>query len=125
MSKKAVFFDIDGTLYNYRTGIIDSTKEALERLKANGHYAFICTGRTLATIYDPELLSLGFDGIAAGCGTYVELQGEKLLNYEISRETLMETLKIFEEHRITPVLEGVQRLYYHGEDYLKKKRTNL
>ena len=71
MNKKAVFFDIDGTLYDHETGISDSTKEGIARLKENGHYAFICTGRSMAAVFDPELLGMGFDGIVAGCGTYV------------------------------------------------------
>ena len=88
MNKKAVFFDIDGTLYDHETGISDSTKEGIARLKENGHYAFICTGRSMAAVFDPELLGMGFDGIVAGCGTYVKLGEELLLNAEISQEKL-------------------------------------
>ena len=35
--KKIVFFDIDGTLYEFDKGIPDSAVEGLKRLKENGH----------------------------------------------------------------------------------------
>lgn len=117
MNKKAVFFDIDGTLYDHETGISDSTKEGIARLKENGHYAFICTGRSMAAVFDPELLGMGFDGIVAGCGTYVKLGEELLLNAEISQEKLCGLLDLLQAHRIIPVLEGCDYLYYHRKDY--------
>ena len=120
MRKKAVFFDIDGTLYDFRMGICDSTKEAVRKLKENGHYAFICTGRTMASIFDRELLSMGFDGLVAGCGTYIVNEGRLLLNYEIPEEKLKEVLDIMETFRMTPVLEGENYLYYCREDYVVK-----
>ncbi len=122
MGKKAVFFDIDGTLYDFRNGVCDSTREAIRRLKANGHYAFICTGRTMATIFDPELLSMDFDGLVAGCGTYVVKDDKQLLNYEISLEKLHRALRVFRAYRMDPVLEGEHFLYYRRQDYLVGKK---
>lgn len=72
MGTKAIFFDIDGTLWDEKFQIPESTKKAFEMLKNNGHLTFICSGRTLSYIQDERLLALGFDGIVAGCGTYVE-----------------------------------------------------
>ena len=60
--KKAVFFDIDGTLWDNKQQIPDSTRKALLQLKKNGHYLFICSGRTRVFIPDEALLPLGFDG---------------------------------------------------------------
>lgn len=42
---KAVFFDIDGTLYDGSRGIPNSTKMALKKLKEKGIKTVICTGR--------------------------------------------------------------------------------
>ena len=39
--KSAVFFDIDGTLWDYDKYIPESTKLAFKKLKENGHLAFI------------------------------------------------------------------------------------
>ena len=72
MSKTAyVFFDIDGTLYDPRYGIPDSTQEAIDRLKKNGHHPVICTGRTKAMLL-PEVETIGFDGFLGGAGAYGE-----------------------------------------------------
>ena len=75
--KKAVFFDIDGTLWDFKMNIPESTKKALKELRKNGYYAFLCSGRSRSNIKSPKLLALGFDGIVAACGTHIEF-GENL-----------------------------------------------
>ena len=51
MDKKIVFFDIDGTLVDEKThDIPESTRKAIRELRANGHLAFINTGRPLSEI---------------------------------------------------------------------------
>ncbi|MDD6057704.1 MAG: HAD hydrolase family protein, partial [Clostridiales bacterium] len=42
--KKAVFFDIDGTIWDEHMQIPASTVTAVQRLRENGHYAFLCSG---------------------------------------------------------------------------------
>ena len=39
--KKAVFFDADGTLCDMEKGVPASTKEALKKLRENGHEAWL------------------------------------------------------------------------------------
>ena len=48
---KTVFFDIDGTIWDDDMVIPESTLEAVATLKANGHLAFICTGRATCRNY--------------------------------------------------------------------------
>ena len=72
MSRKIVFFDIDGTLWDFHMRIPESTREAIKRLRGAGNLAFINSGRTRAFINSEKLLSLGFDGIVSGCGTMIE-----------------------------------------------------
>ena len=46
--RKAVFFDIDGTLINImegKTQIAPAVKEAIRALRAAGHCTFIASGR--------------------------------------------------------------------------------
>ena len=46
MNRKFFFFDIDGTLTIKETGqIVPSALSAIDRLKANGHFVAIATGR--------------------------------------------------------------------------------
>ena len=52
---KLLFFDIDGTLIECNLGIYsitDSTKQALDELKQNGHDVFLATGRCKCFITD-------------------------------------------------------------------------
>ena len=105
MGTKAIFFDIDGTLWDEKFQIPESTKKAFEMLKNNGHLTFICSGRTLSYIQDERLLALGFDGIVAGCGTYVEKAGEVLFYKRIEEEVLERTLKILKPYHYPVVLE--------------------
>ena len=51
MDKKIIFFDIDGTIYKFTTGMPEDTAEAIKQLKENGHIPVICTGRTKCMIY--------------------------------------------------------------------------
>lgn len=42
--KKIVFFDIDGTLWNWHNEIPESTIRAIRNLRQNGHRAFCAAG---------------------------------------------------------------------------------
>ena len=74
---KIIFFDIDGTLYDSRIGIPESTVNALNQLIANEHKIVMCTGRSKGMIPE-EYFHMGFDGVILGAGTYVEYEGKIL-----------------------------------------------
>ena len=80
---KIVFFDIDGTLWDERMNIPDSTIEAIAALKANGHGAFLCTGRARASVNSDKLLNMGFDGIIAACGNYIEMDDKVIYEKDL------------------------------------------
>ncbi len=115
MNKKIVFFDIDGTIYNFFKGIPEDTMVAIKQLKENGHIPVICTGRTKCMIY-PEHLAPGFDYILGGAGTYVELQGKEVFYYEIEKDRLDKLADGFVKNGFIPVAEGRDHLYI-GEDW--------
>lgn len=116
--KKAIFFDIDGTLWDHHMKIPESTVEAIHRLRENGNYAFICSGRSRAAIQAKELLEgVGFDGILAACGTYIEYQGEIVFNRELSEEEFEELFSCFQKHQTPIVLEGKQHLRADMNDF--------
>lgn len=129
-TKKAVFFDIDGTLWGRDMVIPESTREAIRLLKENGHYAFICSGRTRSFIRNKELLALGFDGILAGCGTYIELTDQVFIHKIIEPEMLSRTMEIFKKHKLSPILEGTKNIYVdpsllEHEEYVKELQKEL
>lgn len=111
----AVFFDIDGTLWDRHNQIPDSTREAVAKLHENGHLVFLCSGRTRVMIFSNDLLSLGFDGIIAGCGTQIEYQGESVFCHEMDSTLLERTLRVLKEYRMPAMLEGEHYLYMDKE----------
>ncbi len=117
MNRKAVFFDIDGTLWDRYNHIPESTKRGIEALKSRGHRVFICSGRTRGYIYDPVLLGIGFDGIVSGCGTMIEIGGETVYYRPIERSLAEFTVDTVKANRMRPILEGREYLYMDREDF--------
>lgn len=114
--KKAVFFDIDGTLWDRYNVIPESTIEGIRALRAAGNYAFICTGRTRSFVQHPKLHAVGFDGVLAGCGTHIEYQGELLYYHKIDRSLAIDTLHTFRKYDFFPILEGKDYIYFNEEE---------
>lgn len=115
--KKAVFFDIDGTLLDDHNYIPKSTIDGIHKLQKAGNYAFICTGRTKAYVRDEALLSIGFDGIVSGCGTMVEFQGKELYYYKIDAGQVKRTIHFFKEHNVATIMEGRYYLFLDEKDF--------
>ena len=127
---KVVFFDIDGTIWDEKNNIPDSTVQAIRDLHNNGHLAFLNSGRSRAFIRHPNLLNLGFDGIVSGCGTMVEYHGKTVFYHRIPVEQVEETLQIIRRFGFRPILEGRKYLYMNEEDfdyepYGKKVRRDM
>ena len=106
-----LFFDIDGTLWDKKNVIPDSTVTGLRRAKENGHRLFICTGRTKAFVFDKNLLSLGFEGFSFGCGTHLEYQGRDCYYHGIPREQILDTVRTFRRYGMGVIVEGRQNLF--------------
>lgn len=84
MSRKMIFFDVDGTITQEKTFIIpESVPRALWQAHENGHLLFVNTGRTFLAV-DEEVRALPFDGFVTGCGTYIYYHGEKLLGNSLT-----------------------------------------
>ena len=113
MNTKIIFFDIDGTILSHRTyQISDSTKEAIRQAQANGHLAFINTGRTLTEI-DAEIIEAGFDGLVCGCGTHITYHGKELFHKSIPADLAAMLIKDLRLLNIEAVLEGRDAAYYN------------
>lgn len=115
--KKAVFFDIDGTLLDDQNYIPASAIDGIHKLQKAGNYAFICTGRTKAYVRDEALLSIGFDGIVSGCGTMVEFQGKELYYYKLDAAQVKSTITFLKDNHIAAIMEGRYYLFLDGEDF--------
>lgn len=115
--KKALFFDIDGTLWGYDNRIPESTREAIRKARENGHLAFLCSGRCRSYIQDPRLLELGFDGIVSGCGTMIEYAGETVFYKKLEPEVAVRTVETVRRYGFRPILEGREYLYMDDEEF--------
>lgn len=73
-----VFFDIDGTLVDYKTQIIpESAIRAVKQLKENGHIPVVNTGRPYSHI-DPRVRAMDFSAYICACGMETMLNGQWL-----------------------------------------------
>ena len=130
-SAKILFFDIDGTLWNWKNEIPESTIKAVRLARKKGNLAFINSGRSRAFIQNKELLDIGFDGIISGCGTLIELDGKVIYEHEISGEKAERIVSGVRRHGWKPVLEGREYLYMDFEEefaddwYGKKLKREL
>lgn len=73
MDIKAVFFDIDGTLFDHKTNkVLPETLLALAQLKKNGYKVALCSGRAKEMAEQLGVLSLfPWDGYVGGAGVSV------------------------------------------------------
>ena len=97
--KKAVFFDIDGTLWNYQMQIPESTVWAIRKLRENGHYAFICSGRSRSNIQSPKLLGIGFDGVVASCGAHIDFHKETAYQVLLNEKQVTHALNVLKKYQ--------------------------
>ncbi len=111
---KYVFFDIDGTIWDDDMVIPDSTKLAINKLHENGHKAILCTGRARASIISDELLNMGFDGIIAACGTYIEMDGKVIFEYTLEQDMVIKVLDVLKKNQMPVVLEGAADYWIDG-----------
>lgn len=111
MKRKIVFFDVDGTIYHNSVGVVADAIEGIKRLRNNGHLAFICTGRAIAGI-DDCILEIGFDGIIAGCGTYIKIGDEVIENVVASKENIDVVIdQLVHKKGYFIILEGNEHMY--------------
>jgi hypothetical protein len=108
-----IFFDIDGTIWDERMEIPQSTVSTLKKLQQNGHKIFLCSGRAKSNICSPKLLDIGFDGIVASCGNHIEMDGKILYENILTPEMTQKVIRVLEECKMPIVLEGPD---YHWID---------
>lgn len=119
---KAVFLDADGTLVNHRGLIPDSARQAVGAARANGHLVFLATGRSMSELW-PEILNVGFDGIIAAAGGFVELDGQVLRRRHIPVEHVARVVEYFDSHGVDYFLEANDALY--GSPNCKERLSAL
>lgn len=122
MGDKAVFLDVDGTLVNERGQIPQSARAAVAAARANGHRVFLATGRSTSELW-PEIIDVGFDGLVAAAGGYVEIDGQVLVKRHLSRAQVRHVVEFFDSHGVEYFLEANSGLY--GSPNSKQRLAEL
>lgn len=110
--KRTFFFDIDGTLIDCNQNIYSipqTTRDSLDKLKANGHDVFLATGRCKCFI-TPGVFDYPFSGYVTCNGGCVEYQGECVSKDIISGEAIKATMELCEECDLN--------YYFESNDYI-------
>ncbi|HLR52119.1 MAG TPA: Cof-type HAD-IIB family hydrolase [Candidatus Avamphibacillus sp.] len=88
MNKSIIFFDIDSTLLNHEKELPKSAKEAILKLKENGHIVAIATGRA-PFMYADLRKELEIDTYVSYNGQYVVLNGEVIYTNPLNISSLI------------------------------------
>lgn len=107
---KHIFFDIDGTLVGESKRVTDLNKQAIQKLKENGHKVYLCTGRAPTSI-NSEVLNIGFDGAVTSAGGFVSVNGHYIYENFINQYLLSEVMLLFTNKKILFSLETKDALY--------------
>ncbi|MEG0366653.1 MAG: HAD-IIB family hydrolase [Coprobacillus sp.] len=90
MDRKYFFFDIDGTLTDTKTGkVVKSAKETIQKLKDNGHFVAIATGRAYyKTLKIAE--EVGIENIVSNGGAAITIDSKLVENMPLPHDKAVE-----------------------------------
>ena len=96
-NRSIIFFDIDGTLFNREKKVPASTKEAIAKLKEQGHLVAIATGRA-PFMYEELRKELDIQTFVSYNGQYVVLNGEVLYTNPLNISSLKTLTEVALRH---------------------------
>ena len=124
MNKSMLFFDIDGTLITQRTEVFpESAKAAILKAKANGHLAFVNSGRTTRTM--PSVIrDFPFDGFVCCCGAQIICGGETIYSDLFRPDEAELIIDGIIRNNIPVFIEGPDDVYFRTENY-RSEHVNI
>ncbi|MBP2099524.1 Cof-type HAD-IIB family hydrolase [Enterococcus rivorum] len=115
MKRKLFAFDIDGTMLDSNKKALDSTREALQKLRAQGHLVTIATGRSRFMAQE-VIVDLGFTNYVLCNGAAAFLDHEQYYQNLLDQEELNRFSREVEKHEFG--------LAYVGLDEVKKNNQH-
>lgn len=109
MTKKLIFFDIDGTLMDFNKRIPESTKQTIQRLKEKGHDVAIATGRAPFLI-GSVLEQLDIHTYVSFNGQYVVYEDKVIYENPIPVSTLKSVQDFAAENKHPLVFMGAEAM---------------
>lgn len=114
--KKIIFLDIDGTLRDFDGMIPVSAVKAIHQAQKNGHKVCLSTGRPYPRI-EKDILDIGFDGVVASSGSYVEYEGECVSHCVFSIKLYMEFIVWLLQRNCIVEIENHRHTYLLRDDW--------
>ncbi len=126
MTKKLVFFDIDGTLLNHDKQLPKSTKEAIFTLKRKGINVAIATGRA-PFMYENLRDELEINTFVSFNGQYVVFEGEVLYTNPLNPEKLNElrNFALRNKHPLVYMNAEMMRSNVENHPFIHKSISSL
>lgn len=111
--KKLFCFDIDGTLRTTTDHIVpESTIKVLQKLRDDGHYLLISTGRSIDSLLNTHIYNIfAFDGYVCNSGQALLDKNLEVLHKEIIPDHIVKkTINTAKKHNIPLALKTVPRI---------------
>ena len=125
MRRKALFFDVDGTLLSEIIHTIpESALRALEASRRAGNLVFVNSGRTYAFLQDIEAM-VECDGLLCGCGTCVVEKGKVIFQHRIAVSRGMEIRRAMRQYGFDGILERKEQLVVQKDRSLMEAMNAL
>lgn len=113
---KVIFLNIDGTIRDIDGTIPASGVEAIRKARQNGHEVVLNTGRAYFRI-GREIMDIGFDGVIAGSGGYVEYKGERIGYRYFTQLAYIEFMRDLMEYGCVVEMESNKKSYILENDW--------
>ncbi|GMO44937.1 MAG: HAD family hydrolase [Treponemataceae bacterium] len=109
--KKAIFLDIDGTLFENRLGPFIEDIDAIAEARKAGHVVFINTGRSLGNL--PYIFAAAhyFDGFILGAGSHIICRGKTIYSARIEPEKAAEISDFYFPQKKWCAFEGESGIF--------------
>lgn len=118
MNKKALFFDIDGTLYDSSIkGLRPKTVEMLEKLSKDDQYdLYIATGRTMNTISCLDSVKHLFKGFVLANGQYIIIDNKVVYSNKIDYHEVNRLCDYANQNKMCLMMLSLEALYINYLD---------